>query len=210
MPMSVTSAARVHPAPSANRSTFFGTRTMKNTLDRAHKVHAVQHEASPKVKAASKTMDAISTGFQVDPKVLSARVASASGLRSTLYYALLAGYPPYVNGKMLNVVGDAHVSAFTGQKNDEGMEVAKLSAGDMLKTLKNDFIPSADSQAGSQPGAIAAATQAVFTAFDELQRGGGMSFYKTHYEDDTQVYDGYVALNARTGEIRQVATYTDG
>jgi hypothetical protein len=209
--MSVASAARVHHTLTANRSTFFGTRTMNNTLDKAHQVKAVQHEPSPKVKDASKRLGAISTGFQVDPKVLSARVASGSGLKSTLYYSLLAGYPPFdSNGKMKNVVGDANVKPFTGAVDDESMDVKKLSAGDLLKTMKSDFIPSADSQAGSQPGAIAAQTRAVFAAFDELQRGGGMSFYKTHYEDDTQVYDGYVALNARTGEIRQVATYTDG
>ena len=47
-------------------------------------------------------------------------------------------------------------------------------------------------------------------AIADGSKDGGAKLYKTHYEDDTQVYDGYLAVFPTTGEVRMLASYQDG
>jgi hypothetical protein len=206
--MAITAIARhavSHPS-SAQTSGFMGARKRDITLNRSQTLNAVQHQGSPALRAAATTLDAGVSGFSMPPKALHDVAGTGSKLREALYYAIQLGYP----AKAPATFTSSGVPAFKGAPQDQMMTVAPLSEGAMLATMKKDFIPAADSQAGQAPGAIAKNTNAVLQAFDELKRGGGTKFYKTHYEDDTQVYDGYVAVNAASGEIRQLATYSDG
>jgi hypothetical protein len=206
--MAITAIARhtVSHSSAAQASGFIGARKRDVTLNRGQTLNAVQHQASAKLGAAATTLGADAAGFSMAPKTLHGVASSAGKLREALYYAIQLGYPARPPAAFTG----SSVAPFKGAPQDQTMTVAPLSEGAMLATMKKDLIATVDSPAGQQPGAVARTTRAVLEAFDDLKRGGGTKFYKTHYEDDTQVYDGYVAVNAASGEIRQLATYSDG
>src|SRR5207248_4367067 len=112
-----------------------------------------------------------------------------------LYYAPRGAHPASVQpGGLTGEPAGVRVPRFVGDAEEQIRSAKEVSRGELLLAMKTDL---------ANGPAAAAATLKVF---DALVKGGGpMRFFKTHYEDDTQVYDGYVAAHTPSGEIRQLA-----
>ena len=196
-----TAAAIRHSTP---LSGFAGPASLKNVIDNARKIEVVEHGPNPRIAAAAKALDSHAYSFSIPPRVLAERLGKHRD--ETMYHLVVGGAPVFRNDGSVAALADPRHARYNPHKDEQVLAIEGLTLEQMRQKLTESIVPAPDSadRARHDP-----AVKGVETLLKSYAEGGrDVKLYRTTLDGPTEVWDGFLAVNQKTGEVKCLMNYT--
>ena len=186
-------------------SDYAGTKVMKNFIDNARKVSVTEHGPSTAIAAAAKSLGSNAYSFSIPPKTLADRL-SPKHLDETMYHLVVGGSPVFKNDGSVKELANPLHAKFNPNADEQVLEVEPMTVEQMRKLMTAELVPAADSQNHAMHAPALKGVETILRAFQE--GGKDVKLYHSVLDGPAQVWDGFLAINSRTGEVRCLTQWT--